>query len=128
MDDETGIRQAIEHYFQGLYHSDVDRLERAFHPNAWIVGLDEGVLKEMTLRQFLAFASAQPAAGKAGESFDMEILQIQVDGDIASARVADTYIGRRFIDHLALVRLDGEWRIYNKLWHVERSVDGDARD
>lgn len=128
MDDETGIRRTIEHYFQGLYHSDRDRLERAFHAGARIVGPDDGVLKEMTLPQFLAFASEQPAAGKAGLPFDMEILQIRVDGDIASARVADTYIGRRFIDHLALVRLDGEWRIYNKLWHVERPVDGDAID
>lgn len=122
MDDEAGIRETIDHYFQGLYQSDRDRLVRAFHPAARIAGPDDGALKEMTLEQFLTFNGSQPAAAAQGEPFDMEILEIHADGDIASARVADTYIGRRFIDHLALVRLDGEWRIYSKLWHVERVI------
>ena len=122
MAGEYEIRETIGHYFHGLYHSDRERLARAFHPEARIAGPDDGVLKEMTLEQFLDFAESQPAASKNGDPFDMEILEIRIDGNIASARVADTYIGRRFIDHLALVRVNGAWRIYSKLWHVQERL------
>lgn len=122
MSDETALRETIDDYFLGLYHSDADRLGRAFHPDARIAGPDEGELKEMDLRQFIDFAAAQPAAADRGDAFEMEILDIHIDGDIASVRVADNYIGRRFIDHLALVRIDGRWQIYSKLWHVDRML------
>lgn len=122
MNDEAALRETIDDYFLGLYHSDTDRLGRAFHPNARIVGPDEGELKEMDRRQFIDFAAAQPAAADRGDAFEMEILDLHIDGDIASVRVADNYIGRRFIDHLALVRIDGRWQICSKLWHVDRML------
>ncbi|MAS02744.1 MAG: hypothetical protein CMD48_05225 [Gammaproteobacteria bacterium] len=34
-------------------------------------------------------------------------------------RVRDGYIGHVFLDTLSFLEKDGEWKIYNKLFHVE---------
>ena len=33
--------------------------------------------------------------------------------------MSDDYLGLTFHDALSLLKSDGEWRIYNKLFHVE---------
>jgi len=38
------------------------------------------------------------------------------------ARVRDDYLGYTFLDSLSLLKSEGEWRIYNKLFHVEGDV------
>ncbi len=30
------IQQTVQYYFDGLYHSDIEKLNKAFHPNAQI--------------------------------------------------------------------------------------------
>ncbi|MGD2007355.1 MAG: nuclear transport factor 2 family protein, partial [Cellvibrionales bacterium] len=40
-------------------------------------------------------------------------------GQTAVARVRDDYLGLTFLDTLSLIEADGEWRIINKLFHVE---------
>ncbi|MDC0547107.1 nuclear transport factor 2 family protein [Gammaproteobacteria bacterium] len=34
-------------------------------------------------------------------------------------RVRDGYLGMVFLDTLSLLKVDDEWKIYNKLFHVE---------
>jgi len=36
-----------------------------------------------------------------------------------SARIRDDYLGLAFLDSLSVLRIDGRWSIYNKLFHVE---------
>ena len=40
-------------------------------------------------------------------------------GKTAVARVRDDYLGLTFLDSISLLRADGRWQIYNKLFHVE---------
>ena len=42
-----------------------------------------------------------------------------VRGSTASVSVRDGYIGHVFLDTLSFLEKDGEWKIYNKLFHVE---------
>ena len=50
---------------------------------------------------------------------EFEILSCEVNGDTATAKVRDKYLGISFLDSLSLIREDGKWSIYNKLFHVE---------
>lgn len=115
---ERTPRACIEAYFSGMAKSSRALLERAFHPDARIVGPDDGELKVMDREAFIELALRQDPV----EELPAEVLSVAVDGDVATARVRDTYLGRVFVDHLALVRLDDEWRIYTKLWHMERRL------
>jgi hypothetical protein len=99
--DTELIQQTVQHYFDGLYHSDVEKLEKAFHPNAQVIGHFQGTLME------------------SGEAYDMEIVSIDQTGEEAVAKVADLYLGFRFTDYLSLLKVDGNWVIVNKTFYHE---------
>jgi hypothetical protein len=44
---------------------------------------------------------------------------LEVAGQTAVARVRDAYLGLVFLDTLSFIKLEGQWLILNKLFHVE---------
>ena len=120
MSDERQIRETIQAYFDSMFESDPGKVLAAFNPSAKITGyLDDG-LHEMTVDDFAGFVAAQqPSPREQGLTLGTEILSIEVSGDTAVAWVRDEYLGLAFRDALSLLRTDGRWRIYNKLFHVE---------
>jgi hypothetical protein len=120
MDDETQIRATIQTYFDSLYESNPDKVRAAFHPSARITGYLEDGLHEMPTDEFAQFVAGQrPSPRENGETLRTDILSIEVAGQTAAARVRDDYLGLTFLDTLSLLKTDGRWRIYNKLFHVE---------
>jgi hypothetical protein len=77
----------------------------------------------MSVSDFAGFvASQQPSPKEKGEPARLEILSVEVAGSTAAARMRDDYLGLSFLDSISLLKSDGKWSIYNKLFHVE----GDA--
>lgn len=123
MSDRLQIEDTIQTYFDSMYESDADKAQSAFHPNARITGYLEDGLHEMSVSDFAGFvASQQPSPKEKGESARLDILSVEIAGNTAAARVRDDYLGMTFLDSLSLLKSDGKWSIYNKLFHVE----GDA--
>jgi hypothetical protein len=116
------IQQTVQYYFDGLYHSNIEKLKKAFHPNAQVIGYFQGNLVFNSLEQFLEFVKATPAPSKSSEEYDMKIVSIDVTGDVSVAKVADLYLGLRFTDYLSFLKIDGEWVIVNKMFHHEPNV------
>jgi hypothetical protein len=103
-----------------MYVSSSEKVLAAFHPSARITGYLEGELHEMTTADFAGFvASQQPSPQAKDETPRLEILSIEIAGDTAAARIRDDYLGLTFLDSLSLLKVDGRWSIYNKLFHVE---------
>jgi hypothetical protein len=120
MSDQDEIRATIQTYFDGMYESSADKTREAFHPNAAITGYLEDGLHEMTVDDFAGFVAAQqPSASAQGQPARLDITSVDVAGATAVARVVDDYLGMTFTDTLSLLKSDGRWRIYNKLFHVE---------
>ena len=120
MNDETQIRDTIQLYFDSLYQSNADMARQAFHPSARITGYLEDGLHEMSLDDFAGFvASQQPSPQDKGENQRLDVLSIEIAGQTAAARVREDYLGLTFLDSLSLLKTDGRWSIYNKLFHVE---------
>jgi hypothetical protein len=113
------IQQTVQHYFDGLYHSDVEKLKKAFHPNSQIIGHFQGTLVFNSLEQFLGFVKGTPAPSESGEAYDMKIVSIDVTGGEANVKVEDLYCGFRFTDYLSLLNIDGDWVIVNKTFYHE---------
>ena len=55
------IQQTVQYYSDGLYHSDIEKLQKAFHPNSQVIGYFQGTLIFHSLEQFLEFVKATPA-------------------------------------------------------------------
>ena len=49
----------------------------------------------------------------------LEILSIEVAGHTAAVRLRESYLGMVFLTPLGMLQVDGQWLIYNKLFHVE---------
>ncbi|MFC3150835.1 nuclear transport factor 2 family protein [Litoribrevibacter euphylliae] len=120
MNNEQQIQSVIQTYFECMYESSAQKAHDAFHPNAMITGYIGGGLQESTVGQFAELvASHQPSPKEKGEAAILDVLSIEVAGDTAVARVRDAYLGLMFLDTLSLIKVDGQWQIYNKLFHVE---------
>ncbi len=125
MSDEDQIRDAIQTYFDCMYESSAEKARAAFHPNAKITGYLEDGLHQMSVDDFAGFvASQQPSAKDTGEPTRLDIVSLDIAGDTAAARVRDDYLGMTFMDTLSLLKTDGRWSIYNKLFHVEGPASG----
>ena len=123
MSDEQLIKDTVQTYFECMYESSEDKTHAAFHPDAKITGYLEDGLKQMSVNEFADLvASQQPSAKEKGEPARLDILSIDIAGDTAVTRVRDDYLGLTFLDTLSLLKTDGNWRNYNKLFHVEGSA------
>ena len=118
--DKKEIEQTVQVYFDSMFESDIEKVNTAFHPNAMISGNFGGSFSEMNREDFGKFvASQQPTPKEKGDTPRLEILSIEIAGDTAVARVRDDYLGKTFLDTLSMVKLEGNWSIYNKLYHIE---------
>ena len=120
MDDKQKIEQGVQLYFDSMYESSAEKVHQAFYENAMITGYMETGLAEMTVDQFAKFVEGQqPSHKEKGDEALLEILSCEIAGETACVRVRDGYIGHVFVDTLSFLKKDDEWRIYNKLFHVE---------
>ena len=120
MQDPTALQAisaTIEDYFQGMYHRDLARLRKAFHPTACLYGHYKGTFARVPLDEWLKAVESRPIPAEAGEAFDMRIVATDVTGQVGTVKVADLYRGLRFTDYLSVARIDGQWVIVNKTFH-----------
>ena len=120
MSDHDQIRAVIQTYFDCMSESSADKAREAFHPNARITGYLPDGLHEMSTEEFAGFvADQQPSPSAQGQTLLAEVLSVETAGDTGVAKVRDAYLGMTFHDILSLLKVDGRWTIYNKLFHVE---------
>ena len=119
-EDQNKISEAIQLYFDSMYESSEDKVRQVFHEDAKITGYMQGNLLEQSVNSFAKFVASQtPSAAEKNEEKLLETLSIEIAGSTAVARVRDGYIGMVFQDTLSFLKIDDDWVIYNKLFHVE---------
>jgi hypothetical protein len=120
MSDESQIKDVIQTYFDCMYESSGDKVRSAFHANAKITGYLEDGLHQMSVDDFAGFVeSQQPSPKEQGASERIDILSLEIAGNTAAVQVRDDYLGMTFKDSLLILKDDGRWSIYSKLFHVE---------
>ncbi|NKB99411.1 MAG: nuclear transport factor 2 family protein [Pseudomonadales bacterium] len=125
MTDGEQIRATIQTYFDCMYESSAAKAHAAFHENAKITGYLPNGLAQMSVTDFADFVASQPSGKDAGETAFLEVVSLDIAGKTAIARVRDDYLGNRFLDTLSFLNENDEWRIYNKLFHVEGKAGAD---
>jgi hypothetical protein len=120
MNDMKKIENVVQLYIDSMDESNSDKVKQAFHSNAKVVGYLHDDFMEMSTDDFANFVGAQqPSPKEKGENVVFEILSCEVQGATASVKVRDKYLGITFLDTLSFISIDNEWKIYNKLFHVE---------
>lgn len=109
-DDLTAIRDTVFDYFDGINTVDRERLERAFDSSAELKSVGESGMLEV---EPIADAIARWMGAKAAERRG-DILAVDMAGGEV-ARVVFDYDGA-YVDFLTLVKLNGQWRIIDKVF------------
>ena len=65
--DRSSVEAVVQHYFDGLYEGDADKLGAVFHPTADLRWLEKGELKVLTVPDWLAWVRKRPSARAEGK-------------------------------------------------------------
>lgn len=117
--DADAIEATLKDYLYGLRDGDVQRLRRAFHPTAEIEGIRDSVFTSWSIREYLS--GMVPGQRR---PFIPRILSVDHIGAAASGKVESDYGTWKFVDYMQLLKIDGQWKIVNKIY--ERVVNLDV--
>lgn len=116
----AAIAQTLQLYFDGLYHSDTERLRRVFHPNARYVTATGDELVDMGMDEYLPVVDKRPAPAASNQPRQDRTVSIAMAGPKTAAVTVNCAIADRyFTDFLTLIHTDGEWRIIAKVFHYD---------
>jgi hypothetical protein len=116
--EEMGVRVAIEHYFKGHATGDASHMHKAFLPTAHIEGMRDGKFTSWTLDKYCENFKGKPAVDESTRK--RKIDSIDVTGTAAIAKATLVHGPTTFTDYFVLLKVDGEWKIANKVYHGQR--------
>lgn len=115
--DAAAVRAAVEHYLTGHATGDGAHHARVFHPVSSLYWVRGDTLNSRTSEAYIAGAPGEPADDESERRRWIE--SVDVTGTAAVAKVVLDYPGARIVDYMSLLKIDGEWKIVNKIFDVE---------
>ena len=112
--DEAAVRTAVEAYLQAHASGSSVGLRPVFHPVANLYFVRADTLTTRSGQAYLDGFDGNPAPDEAQRR--RWISMVDVTGDAAVARVVLDYPTVTITDYFALLRIEGEWRIVNKIF------------
>ncbi|HKZ78844.1 MAG TPA: nuclear transport factor 2 family protein [Pyrinomonadaceae bacterium] len=82
---ESGIREAINYYAEGMGMANVEILKEAFHQQAILCGYLGEEIIAAPIEGLYDWVNSNPAPAETGEIFGCAILAIEVTGRVAAA-------------------------------------------
>ena len=110
-----GIADVVQQYVDGARSGRGDDMRPAFHEDATIFGYVGTDLFAGPIQQLFTWNEENgPATG-----LRARIASIDVIDTVATVRLElDDWTGLRFTDLFTLLKVDGEWKIMNKVFHL----------
>ncbi len=113
--DQDVITKVVQHYIDGARSGKGDDMKPAFHEDATVFGYVGPDLFAGPIQKLFAWNDDN---GPATELED-RIASIDVVGTVATVRLElENWTGFRFTDLFTLLKVDGDWKIMNKVFHV----------
>jgi ketosteroid isomerase-like protein len=109
--DKAQVEAVARDYFEGWFSGDVERMDRALHPD--LVKRSAGMQGITTKERMLELTAQGEGQADVGDG-TLEITVEDVYEDIASV----TVVGGVYREYLQLIRTDDGWKIANALWRL----------
>jgi hypothetical protein len=121
--DTKGLLEAVQRYFDLMYDGDTSRFDRVFRSTSQLHGFREGKMTMWPAADYKEILRGRQSPKAVGARREEQVLLM----DFASSSQALVKVRVRintivFVDYLTYHRIDGEWLITGKAYHVE-SVD-----
>jgi hypothetical protein len=115
MNDYDAITRLIQHYVDGAKSGKGSDMKPAFHDDATIFGY---VGTDLFAGPIQGLYDWNDANGPA-KDIEARIVSIDIVGSIASVRLeSSNWTGHRFTDFFNLLKVDGQWKVMNKVFHL----------
>lgn len=119
MDQLQTIASAINRYFDLMYDGNDNQFVKVFHAACLVQGMRDGKVTTWSALEFRDVIRGRPSPAAMQSPREQEILSIEhAVPDLASAKVRVRIGQTCFIDYLIFHRIDGDWLITSKAFHI----------
>ena len=116
-ENEVMITEIIQQYVDGAKSGKGAVMAPAFHKDATIFGY---IREDLFAGPIQGLFDWNDQNGPATE-LEVQIASIEVTGTVASVRLElNNWTGFRFTDLFTALKVDGEWKFMNKVFHVHQ--------
>ena len=115
LSDYDAITSTVQHYIDGAKSGRGADMKPGFHKDATIFGYVGEDLFAGPIQELFDWNDQN------GPATDLEakVASIDVVGTVATVRLEiDNWTGHRYTDLFTLLKVDGDWRIMNKVFHL----------
>ena len=114
-DDREMFEKTVQFYIDGAKSGKGDDMKPAFHADATIFGYIGDDLFSGPIQKLFDWNDEN------GPATDLEtkIASIDIAGTVATVRLeSDNWTGHKFTDFFTLLKVEGAWKIMNKVFHL----------
>ena len=114
-DDREMIEKTVQFYIDGAKSGKGDDMKPAFHADATSFGYIGVDLFSGPIQKLFDWNDEN------GPATDLEtkIASIDIAGTVATVRLeSDNWTGHKFTDFFTLLKVEGTWKIMNKVFHL----------
>lgn len=113
--DREMIEKTVQHYIDGAISGKGDDMKPAFHADATIYGYVGDDLFAGPIQGLYDWNDNNGAATE----LEARFANIDIIGSVATVRLElDNWTGHKFTDLFNLLKVDGEWKIMNKVFYL----------
>jgi hypothetical protein len=113
--DYEAIGETLRHYVDGARTGSGNAMKPAFHADATIFGYVGPDLFAGPIQGLFDWNDQNGPA----KDIVAKVVSIEVVETVATARVeCDNWTGHHFSDFFTLLKVDGQWKIMNKVFHL----------
>ena len=115
LSEYDAIARTVQHYIDGAKSGKGDDMKPAFHKDATIFGYAGADLFGDHIQKLFDWNDENGAAA----NLQARIAGIDLAGTVATVRLElDNSTGHRYTDLFTLLKVEGEWKIMNKAFHL----------
>ena len=112
--DREAIEHVIQHYLGGAKSGRGDDMRTAFHEDAALFGYFGNEWFAGPIQTLFEWNDANGAATE----LEATVTSVEIVETVATVRLElSNWTGHRFTDMFTLLKVDGEWKIMNKVFH-----------
>ena len=118
--EERAVRLTIERFVQGIRNLDAGLIASVFHPGADSLSITpRGICIEPAEAWPRIIQQARADSGHMFRGdFSVQILNIEVVGTVAAAKVEWIFESARIVDFYNMLKTEGKWLIVNQVYHT----------
>lgn len=116
--EKAAARIPLENYLKGHETGNPEYMKKAFYTEGKLIFVRDGKYTTRTFEEYIAgMKDGKPAADEANRKRWIE--SIDIAGNSGVGKIILDYPNGKFTDYMTLLKIDGEWKIVNKSFHLE---------